>query len=100
LKNLFTGRISHAPTPVAACAVCPLFATAVLPAHACINDRELVPHEREFKSDYNSEPATGPSEPGGATGYLVGAVTASGLGGALLAGALALGLMRTTRRES
>jgi hypothetical protein len=75
-----------------------LLSSAASPARACINDRELVPHEREFKSDYNAEPTTEPST--GTSGYVVGAVTASGLGGALLAGALALGLMRTARRES
>jgi hypothetical protein len=75
-----------------------LLATIASPGRACINDRELIPHEREFKSDYNPEPAAEPSR--GPSGYVVGAVTASGVGGALLAGALAIGLMRTARRES
>jgi hypothetical protein len=67
-------------------------------ASACINDSELVNHEREFRSQYRAEPTraaptTNPSSPSTGTLFAVG--------GILLLGAtiLAVGNLRLSLKQ-
>jgi hypothetical protein len=78
-----------------------LLAVTAAPARACINDREVEQHEREFKSDYMKQPGspgstTEEAPPPSDGNWLIGA---SGLGVGLLAGALVLGVTRPSGRR-
>ncbi len=73
---------------------------AVSPAHACINDREVQSAEREFRSSYMDQTPSEPVSPGEipeqqpASSWLI-----TSLGGALLASAFTLGLIRSYKRS-
>lgn len=70
-------------------------ALMVLPASACINDRESIKAEKEFKSQYEAQPAAPAlSEPVPAPHELV-TYGAFGGGVLLLVGAFALGIVKT-----
>ena len=71
-------------------------ALTALPAIACLNDRESLKAEREFKSQYQEKPgapAASPSEEPSTNDLL----TYGGIGGGalLIVGALALGVVKT-----
>lgn len=81
---------------LAAAVILAVFAPA---ASACINDREVVATEKEFKSSYIDQqvPAPAPEynkEPEPAPDNKLWVLGGSGLGIALLGGALVLGYMR------
>jgi hypothetical protein len=71
-------------------------------APACINDREVETHEKEFKSQYLEFKSPYLQQPAQEPSYwpevTPKAVAVSGAGIALLAGALAVGLKATGRR--
>lgn len=70
-------------------------ALVVAPASACINDREVIQAEKEFKSRYieqTPQPEYQP-EPGTPSNLLV----FGGAGSVMLLGALAIGLVRTRK---
>jgi hypothetical protein len=67
-----------------------LLAAAARPARACINDREVIRAEREFKSQYlETAPATEPSSKPSDTQESAVPVAFLGGGAALLLGAMA-----------
>jgi hypothetical protein len=79
-----------------------LLLASALPARACINDREVQNHEREFKSAYLKDPY-GPSSPpetaAPATESDWKLIGAAGLGLGLLASAAVVGLTRAGGRR-
>ena len=64
------------------------------PLFACINDTELINHEREFKSQYQESPGTDSLSPGAPASNLLIPFAATGAGGVLLLGAACLVLRR------
>lgn len=67
-----------------------LLATAALPARACINDREVIRAEREFKSQYlRPVPATQPASEPPTIQEKALPIILLGFGGALFLGATA-----------
>jgi hypothetical protein len=77
-----------------------LLASAVPVATACINDREAESHEREFKSQYLKQPpAPSTEQPAPSIGDHVGTYAMSGLGVALLAGAVVFSLKGISQRR-
>ncbi len=69
------------------------------PASACLWDNEVVGHEKQFKSSYVDQPtATSPSPTSAAQQVSATVGIAGGLGLAMLAGAMCLGVIR--HRES
>ena len=71
----------------------------VSPAAACINDRESLQSEKEFKSSYIEKPAPAPQqyEPEPSTADQLMVFGGSGIGVALLIGAALMGVV-TFRR--
>jgi hypothetical protein len=79
-----------------------LLLSAVPAALACINDRESTSHEREFKSSYLQQVPPAPpasEEPPSSTTDQLKIASVSGLGVALLVGAVVVGLGRFPRRR-
>jgi hypothetical protein len=77
-----------------------LLSAAVSPVLGCINDREAPGAEREFKSSYPDQPGAEPPAPASespSTDFWVKTTLASGIGAALLAGAVVLGVSRGRR---
>ena len=81
---------------------CGLLAVIAVPSRACINDREVEQHEREFKSDYLKQPGSPGSTTEEAPPQSDGnwrLIAASGLGIGLLAGAVVVGVTRPSARR-
>jgi hypothetical protein len=81
-----------------------LLVSAAGAATACINDREAESHEREFKSQYLKQPPaplppSATEEPPVSIGDHVGTIAMSGLGVALLAGAVVFSLKGISHRR-
>jgi hypothetical protein len=76
-----------------------LLAAAALPARACINDREVIRAEREFKSQYlQRAPVTQPAPDPSGTLETTLPMALPGGGGVLLLGATATVLNPRKRR--
>ncbi len=67
------------------------------PATACLNDRELPSHEREFRSQYNRQ--TNPPAPAAESTYPGGFPLMIGGGAVLLIGAISLAANGNRTRE-
>jgi hypothetical protein len=76
---------------------CLVLAALVGPAAACLNDRELPSHEREFRSQYNRQ--TPPMPPSSGSTYPGGFPLLIGGGSVLLIGAFGLALTGPRARK-
>jgi hypothetical protein len=87
--------------------ICLVLSVAVLTvsapaASACLNDREVLTHEKEFKSQYLQQPAPPPpsTEPSPSpSGETVKQVAYAGLGAGLFFAALLLGIAGANPRR-
>ena len=77
---------------------CFILAWSACPVSACLNDRELPGHEREFRSQYRA-PATPAPAPSSETPHPPGYRLLFGGGGVLLVGALGLVVVGRRARD-